>query len=123
MQHVVDGANSIEVAFVDGTLARARVIGLDARPLAPEVDELLIELGQPYAEMGQRADTDFDPRNYHSNEIRKIFETSATQLYYQVDMDWHYRESERRWTSLHDRSSWRELRRVDGEERTRVVHL
>ncbi|MCC6616449.1 MAG: trypsin-like peptidase domain-containing protein [Anaerolineae bacterium] len=27
--HVVDGANSIEVAFVDGTLARARVIGLD----------------------------------------------------------------------------------------------
>lgn len=27
--HVVDGANSIEIAFVDGTLARARVVGLD----------------------------------------------------------------------------------------------
>lgn len=27
--HVVNGANSIEVAFVDGTLARARVVGMD----------------------------------------------------------------------------------------------
>ncbi|MCA9911640.1 MAG: trypsin-like peptidase domain-containing protein, partial [Anaerolineae bacterium] len=27
--HVVNGADSIEVAFVDGTLARARVVGMD----------------------------------------------------------------------------------------------
>src|SRR5690606_3236712 len=104
------------------TLREAQRIGLPAMPLDPEVDELLIQLGQAYAEMGQRADTDFDPRNYHSNEIRKIIETRALQLYYQVDAKWHYIEGERRWTSLNDRSSWREIREV-GEERGRIVHL
>jgi hypothetical protein len=105
------------------TLREAQRIGLPARPLAPEVDTLLIELGHIYAEMGQRADTDFDPKNYHSNEIRKIIETRGLQLYYQVDKDWHYREAERRWTSLNDRSSWRELRLVEGRQHTKVVHL
>jgi hypothetical protein len=105
------------------TLREAQRIGLPAKPLAPEVDELLIRLGQIYAEMGQRADTDFDHRNYHSNEIRKIIETRGLQLHYQVDMDWHYRETERRWTSLNDRSSWRELRHHDGEQLTKIVHL
>ena len=105
------------------TLREAQRIGLPAKPLAPEVDALLIELGQLYAEMGQRADTDFDTRNYHSNEIRKIIETRGLQLYYQVDKDWHYREAERRWTSLNDRSSWRALRLVDGAQQTKVLHL
>ncbi|NVB37332.1 hypothetical protein G6O69_05780 [Pseudenhygromyxa sp. WMMC2535] len=105
------------------TLREAQRIGLDAKPLAPEVDELLISLGQLYAEMGQRADTDFDPHNYHSNEIRKVFETRDLQLHYRVDMDWHYRESERRWTALNDHSSWRELRVIAGEEHAKVLHL
>jgi hypothetical protein len=105
------------------TLREAQRIGLPATSLDPEVDELLIQLGQVYAEMGQRADTDFDPRNYHSNEIRKIIETCGLQLYYQVDTDWHYIETERRWTSLNDRSSWREIRVVGSEERGRIVHL
>ncbi|WP_106087494.1 SDH family Clp fold serine proteinase [Enhygromyxa salina] len=105
------------------TLREAQRIGLPAKPLAPEVEELLIALGQTYAEMGQRANTDHDPRNYHSNEIRKIIETRGLQLYYQVDIDWHYREVERRWSSLNDRSSWRELRLIAGEEHTKVVHL
>jgi hypothetical protein len=105
------------------TLREAQRIGLSAKPLAPEVDELLIQLSLLYAEMGQRADTDFDPRNYHSNEIRKIVETRSVQLYYQVDKDWHYREAERRWTSLHDRSSWREIRTFAGEQHNRAVHF
>lgn len=104
-------------------LREAQRIGLAAQPLAPEVDELLIQLGQLYAEMGQRADTDFDPRNYHSNEIRKIFEVRGMQLYHQLDKDWHYREAERRWSSLNDRSSWRELQLIAGEEHTKAVHL
>jgi hypothetical protein len=105
------------------TLREAQRIGLSAKPLAPEVDELLIQLSQLYAEMGQRADTDFDPRNYHSNEIRKIVETRSVQLYYQVDKDWHYREAERRWTSLNDRSSWREIRTFAGEQHSKAVHF
>jgi hypothetical protein len=105
------------------TLREAQRIGLPATPLAAEVDELLIALGQVYAEMGQRADTDFDPQNYHSNEIRKIIEIRGLQMYYQVDADWHYRETERRWSSLNDRSSWRELRVVEGEPQGKIVHL
>ncbi len=105
------------------TLREAQRIGLPAKALDPEVDELLIQLGQVYAEMGQRADTDFDPRNYHSNEIRKIIETRGLQLYYQVDTDWHYIETERRWTSMNDRSSWREIRLIAGEEHGKIVHL
>jgi hypothetical protein len=105
------------------TLREAKRIGLPAKPLAPHIDELLIKLGQIYAEMGQRADTDFDHRNYHSNEIRKIIETRGMQLHYQVDMDWHYRETERRWTSLNDRSSWRELRLNAGVQTTKVMHF
>jgi len=105
------------------TLREAQRIGLPAKPLDPAVDELLIQLGQVYAEMGQRADTDFDPRNYHSNEIRKIIETRGLQLYYQVDADWHYRETERRWSPLNDRSSWREIRLIAGEEHDKIVHL
>lgn len=131
--HFEDHARAAEIARVLNsdypahgypiTLREAQRIGLPAKPLAPEVDELLIELGQVYAEMGQRADTDFDPRNYHSNEIRKIIETRELQLYYQVDADWHYIETERRWTSLNDRSSWREIRVLDGEQRGKIVHL
>ena len=105
------------------TLREAQRLGLPAKPLSPEVEELLISLGQVYAEMGQRADTDFDPRNYHSNEIRKIIETRGLQLYYQTDKDWHYRESERRWTSLNDRSSWHEMRLIAGEEHSKRLHL
>ncbi len=105
------------------TLREAQRIGLPAQALDPEVDELLIQLGQLYAEMGQRANTDFDPRNYHSNEIRKIFEVGGLLLYRQTDMDWHYREAERRWTSLNDRSGWRERRLIAGEEHNKVVHL
>jgi hypothetical protein len=130
--HFTDHSRAAEIARVLNadypahgypiTLREAQRIGLRALPLDPEVDELLIQLGQVYAEMGQRADTDFDPRNYHSNEIRKIIETRALQLYYQVDAKWHYIETERRWTSLNDRSSWREIREL-GEQRGRVVHL
>ncbi|EDM73891.1 hypothetical protein PPSIR1_00762 [Plesiocystis pacifica SIR-1] len=105
------------------TLREAQRIGLDAQALDPVADELLVQLGRVYAEMGQRADTDFDPRNYHSNEIRKIIEVGGVQLYYQVDRDWHYREAERRWTSLNDRSSWREVQLMAGEEHTKVLHL
>ena len=105
------------------TLREAQRLGLPAEPLAPEIDELLIALGRLYAEMSQRMTTDFDPRNYHSGEIRKIIETRDAMLYYQVDRDWHYRETERRWTSLNDRSSWRELRTIAGEEHTKTLHF
>lgn len=96
---------------------------LDPKPDGREQAPIARALNAVYAEMGQRADTDFNPRNYHSNEIRKIIETRGLQLYYQVDADWHYRGAERRWSPLNDRSSWREIRLIAGEEHDKVVHL
>jgi hypothetical protein len=105
------------------TLREAQRIGLDVRPLESEIDELLLELAELYSEMGQKAETDFDECNYHSNEIRKIVEAGDVQLYYQVDLDWHYRKEERRWSSLNDRSAWRRIEQDGKEEKTTVCHF
>lgn len=44
--HVVDGATEIEVNFIDGTLAGARIIGLD-----PDSDLAVIEVDLPQADL------------------------------------------------------------------------
>lgn len=46
--HVVDGATEIEVSFVDGTLASARVIGLD-----PDSDLAVLQVDLPAEDVGQ----------------------------------------------------------------------
>src|SRR5215468_3437376 len=89
------------------TLREARRIGLKAEALGQEVNQLLFELHETYAEMGQRASTDFDERNSHNNSILNIIEGKGLQIFFQNDKDWHYRTEERRWVSLNDRSSWR----------------
>lgn len=91
------------------TLREGRRIGLDVRTLDPGWNSSFIELCQRYAEMGQRADTDYDEHRYHSNEIQKIIEGNGVMLYYQQDKDWVYRKEERRWSSMHNKSGWRRL--------------
>jgi hypothetical protein len=103
-------------------LEEARRIGLEATGMDPEVNDALLALHEIYSEMGQKADTDYDEYNYHTNAIRKIFEARDMMLYYQTDKDWHYRKEERRWSSLNDRSSWRRVENVDGKEVTSVFH-
>lgn len=89
------------------TLKEGRRIGLDVRTLDTKWNSAFIELCRRYAEMGQRADTDYDEHRYHSNEIQKIVEGNGVMLYYQQDKDWVYRKEEKRWGSLHDKSGWR----------------
>lgn len=105
------------------TLKEARRIGLNATPLDQEINDLLLELHEVYSEMGQRALTDYDERNYHDNEIVNITERRGTQLYFQADKDWHYRTEERRWISLNDRSSWRRVERKGSQIVQSVFHL
>ena len=89
------------------TLREARRIGLNAEPLADDLNRKLLELNAVYSEMGQRATTDFDDRNSHDNRIMNIIEGAGRQVFFQHEKDWHYRAEERRWITLNDRSSWR----------------
>jgi hypothetical protein len=88
------------------TSRHARRLGLHVVDLDPKVDELLQELNLLYAEMGQRAITDYDEENQHDNEIKNILEGAGVQIFFQTEKDWHYRKEERRWVPLNDVSSW-----------------
>ena len=101
----------------------ARDIGLNVDKLGPEVNSLLLDLNELYSEMGQKATTDFDETRSHSNEIINILEAMNSQLFYQQDKDWFYRESERRWITMNDDSGWRKVDLQAGEIRQTVMHI
>ena len=95
------------------TYREAAKIGLNVEKMSEELNELLIQINNIYSEMAQSALTDYDELNYHDNEILKIVEGNAVQLFYQLDKDMHYRTEERRWVPMNDESSWR--RTAEGE--------
>lgn len=105
------------------TLREASRIGLPAQPLAPDVNALLFELNETYAEMGQRAYTDYDERNSHDNSITNILEGPGLQIFHQRDKGWHYRNEERRWVSMNDRSGWKKAEMLDGDLAVTPFHV
>jgi hypothetical protein len=105
------------------TLREARRIGLQAEPLKEDINQLLFELNEIYAEMGQIASTDFDEKNSHDNSIVGIIEGKGIQIFYQNDKDWHYRTEERRWVTLNVKSSWRKAEFVKGKVTVSVFHI
>ena len=105
------------------TLREARRIGLKALPLSDEINKLLFQLNEQYAEMGQRAAIDFDERNSHDNSILNILEGNGVQIFFQNDKAWHYRTEERRWVSLNDKSTWRKAEMVNGKVHVSVFHI
>lgn len=104
-------------------LNEARKIGLNATPLPPDVNALLLELNRLYSEMGQKATTDFDEIRAHGNEILNILEGKDLQVFFQHDKDWFYRSEERRWITMNDNSSWRRIERVRGKLRRSTMHV
>lgn len=90
-------------------LQEARELGLNATEMNTEIHDLLLELNSVYAEMGNKAHSDFDEFNYHDNQILNILEAKDLQLYYQNDKDWSYIKEERRWHVLNDNSYWYKL--------------
>jgi len=105
------------------TLREASRLGLKVEPLDGESNELLFELNGIYAEMGQRASTDFDEKNSHDNTIVNIIERQGLQVLFQNDKDWHYRTEERRWVSLNDTSSWRKVVMEKGKPSVSIFHI
>lgn len=105
------------------TLREAKRLGLHAEPLNEDINRLLFELNEIYAEMGQRASTDFDEQSSHDNSILNIIEGRGLQIFFQNDKDWRYRTAERRWVTLNDRSSWRKAELVDKKLVISIFHI
>jgi hypothetical protein len=105
------------------TAREARRLGLAVRDLNPRVDALLRELNQVYSEMAEARLTDYDPLNYHHNEICNVLEIISRQVFFEIDKDWHYRKEERRWVPMHDRSAWYLCTSVRGKYRPVRLHI
>ena len=103
--------------------AKAREIGLSIKEMDPIVNEKLLGLNLRYSEMGQRALTDYDEKNYHNNAINNIIEIKDKQIYYQIDKDWFYRLEERRYIPMNDESSWRKNELIDNKIVNSIYHL
>jgi hypothetical protein len=73
--------------------------------------------------MGQRVSVYFDAQNSHDNSILNIIESSGLQVFFQNDKDWFYRNEERRWITLNDKSGWRKSEFLDGEVRVSTFHV
>jgi hypothetical protein len=105
------------------TSREARKLGLKVQGIPSDLDTLFQELNLLYSEMGQRAITDYDEENHHDNEITNILEAGGSQVFYQVEKDWHYRKEERRWVAMNDVSSWFRCRMRDGRVAKEKLHI
>ncbi len=131
--HISDEAKAHEIATTLNSkypshnypilLNEAKLIGLNAAPLPPQVNSLLLELNRLYSEMGQRATTDYSEIRAHGNEILNIHETTDLQIFFQQDKDWFYRSEERRWITLNDNSSWRRIHKIKGKLHKSIMHI
>jgi hypothetical protein len=105
------------------TLREAQKLGLNADCLPERLNQILLELNETYSEMGQRISIYFDAQNSHDNSILNIIESAGLQVFFQNDKDWFYRNEERRWITLNDKSGWRKAEYADGEVRVSTFHV
>jgi hypothetical protein len=104
-------------------LREAQRIGLAARDLDERVEADLLALNELYSEMGQKHRTDFDEHHHHDNEIVNIHEAAGIQVRFQIDKDWHYRQTDRTWVFTNEESRWRAVRSEGGREVESVLHI
>lgn len=105
------------------TSREARNIGLPVEESSGVLTDVMLELNGMYSETAQKSLTDFDPQNYHDNEILNIIEARGAKTYWQNERDQNYIVNERRWQTLNDRSSWRKASIVDGVWAIQDLHI
>ena len=104
-------------------LREAKRLGLNVAPLDRSIESDLIELHEVYSAMAKRHRTDHDEHNHHDSEVVNITETAGAMVYFLVDKDWHWRESDRTWISTNDQSKWRMRERVNGKIVDDELHI
>lgn len=105
------------------TSREARNIGLPVEESSGVLTDVMLELNGMYSETAQKSLTDFDPQNYHDNEILNIIEARGAKTFWQNERDQNYIVNERRWQTLNDRSSWRKASIVDGVWAIQDLHI
>ena len=88
------------------TQKEATHIGLPIKSLSDDALQILTELQLLYGEMAEDKITDYDSISYHDNTIYSIIETVGMQMIYQHNFDKFYRENEKRYIILNDKSGW-----------------
>lgn len=107
IQHITDKLNHDYPAHgYPITQKEAISIGLPIRSLSDQALQILNELQLLYGEMAEDQITDFDSISYHDNTVYSIIETVGMQIIYQHNYDKFYRENEKRYIILNDKSGW-----------------
>lgn len=88
-------------------LKEARRIGIKAIELPDTINEDLVELNEVYAEICKRCRTDFSPLHYHDNEVLNVIECYGKMIYYKLDKEWHFTESDKVWRYTNEKSTYR----------------
>jgi Serine dehydrogenase proteinase len=105
------------------TSREAKKIGLPVEEASAQLTDVMLALNVMYSETAQRSITDFDPQNYHDNEILNIIEMTGAKTYWQNERDFNYITNERRWQTLNDKSSWRKIGLVKGKQVIQDLHI
>jgi hypothetical protein len=88
-------------------LKEAQRIGINAIKMDEGINKILIELNEIYSEVCKKNRKDFTPHHHKDNEILNIIECNGKVIYYELDKEWHYSETERTWRSTNEKSSYR----------------
>lgn len=88
-------------------LKEAQRIGINAIKMNDNINKILIELNEAYSEVCKPNRQDFTPNHHRDNEIVNMMECNGKIIYYEIDKEWHYSETERTWRSTNEKSSYR----------------
>jgi ATP-dependent protease ClpP protease subunit len=88
------------------TIREARNMGLPVKDLSPKSLDILNELQLLYSEITEDQITDYDSSSYHDNTVYSIIEMVNLQVIYKHDFDKFYREIDKRYIILNDKSGW-----------------
>lgn len=98
------------------TNIQAKNLGLPICEITEEMQHEINELQLLYGEMTQEMITDYDRSSYHDAGIYSIVESKNIQIYYQHKFDRFYRENEKRYFTMNDKTAWNKATFADLEE-------
>ncbi|GAB4148633.1 MAG: hypothetical protein OHK0017_11530 [Patescibacteria group bacterium] len=98
------------------TMREAEEIGLNIKQISVEVQDILNKLQLDYGAMTDEMITDYDNASYHNHSIYSVVETVGVQVFYQYDFDKFYREIDKRYITLNDKSGWFKTSKTETEE-------
>jgi ATP-dependent protease ClpP protease subunit len=95
------------------TLREAQRIGINAKQMPRDIENLLFQLELEFYEISQNIENSVDENRFGYKQVNRIFETAGARVFYEWNEDKFYRTEEKRWVTLRDDSSWFEVDKVN----------